>query len=125
MILVDSDVLIDALRGREPARDRLRRELKNHRVATTSISAFELEAGAWTEAELGKVTTLLEAMPVIPFEWRAASAAAAARRALEGAGRTINMADYLIAGIALAHDVPLWTRNRAHFERIPGLVLVD
>ncbi len=34
------------------------------------------------------------------------------------------MADSLIAGIALVHRIPLWTRNRRHFERVPGLDLV-
>jgi predicted nucleic acid-binding protein len=35
------------------------------------------------------------------------------------------MADSLIAGIALANDLPLLTRNRSHFERVPDLKLVD
>jgi tRNA(fMet)-specific endonuclease VapC len=35
------------------------------------------------------------------------------------------MADCLIAGIALAEDEALLTRNRRHFERVPGLRLVD
>ncbi len=33
------------------------------------------------------------------------------------------MADYLIAGICLSRNAMLLTRNRAHFERIPGLHL--
>jgi predicted nucleic acid-binding protein len=125
MILVDSDILIDALRGREPVLDRLRTELQSFRVATSSISAFELEAGVRSETEQTKVTTLLDALPVVPFDWRAAKAAAKARRDLEETGRSINMADYLIAGLALVHGMPLWTRNRAHFERIPGIVFFE
>jgi len=35
----------------------------------------------------------------------------------------IGFPDILIAGICLAHDLPLLTRNQAHFERIPDLVL--
>lgn len=76
MILADSDVLIDALRGREP------NEAASRAVAT-------------------------------------------ARRELEGRGETIGMSDYLIAGVCLARPLPLLTRNRAHFDRIPGLILVD
>jgi predicted nucleic acid-binding protein len=34
------------------------------------------------------------------------------------------MGDSLIAGIALAHNLPLFTRNRAHFERVEKLELV-
>lgn len=33
------------------------------------------------------------------------------------------MADSLIAGIVLAHDGILLTRNRKHFERVPALHL--
>jgi len=35
------------------------------------------------------------------------------------------MADSLIAGIALANQLPLFTRNRKHFEKVPGLKLVN
>ena len=43
------------------------------------------------------------------------------RRELEGRGTTIAMSDYLIAGICRARSLPLLTRNRSHFERVPGL----
>jgi predicted nucleic acid-binding protein len=33
------------------------------------------------------------------------------------------MADYMIAGICLAHSAVLLTRNRKHFERVAGLTL--
>jgi len=35
------------------------------------------------------------------------------------------MADYLMAGICLAWEAVLLTRNRAQFERIPGLTLAE
>jgi predicted nucleic acid-binding protein len=35
----------------------------------------------------------------------------------------IGMADSLIAGIVVAHHGVLLTRNRRHFERVPGLSL--
>jgi predicted nucleic acid-binding protein len=35
------------------------------------------------------------------------------------------MADSLIAGIAVAHDAALFTRNGKHFARVPDLQLVD
>ena len=35
------------------------------------------------------------------------------------------MADSLIAGIALARNLPLFTRNRKHFERVPNLKLIE
>ena len=50
--------------------------------------------------------------------------AAGVRRQLEQTGQPIGMADRLIAGIALAQDATLYTRNRKHFERLPGLRLL-
>jgi predicted nucleic acid-binding protein len=34
------------------------------------------------------------------------------------------MADSLIAGVALANNLPLFTRNRKHFQQIGGLILI-
>lgn len=123
MIVADSDVLIDSLRGREPALSRISLELKTGQLATTAVNAFELLAGARSQRETEKVDTLLGAMTIIVMDRRAAQRAAAVRRDLEARGQKIGMADYLIAGICLEHDAILLTRNRAHFERVPGLCL--
>jgi tRNA(fMet)-specific endonuclease VapC len=123
MIVADSDVLIDYLRGREPSFGRIQLELGTGRLATTSVNAFELLSGAGTERELEKVQRLLAAMVILPVDSGAAREAAAARRELERAGRGIGMADYLIAGVCLAHRGILITRNVDHFGRVPGLSL--
>ena len=54
----------------------------------------------------------------------AAECAATVRQQLEREGRAIGMGDSLIAGIALATGLPLFTRNRKHFERVSGLQLL-
>ena len=51
MIVADSDVLIDALRGHEPFRQRVTQEITARSLATTVISAFELLSGARTARE--------------------------------------------------------------------------
>lgn len=121
MMIADSDVLIDFLRGRDPGLGRIRIELRAGGLATTSVSAFELASGARTSKEQGKVQILLDALTILPVDARAADLAADVRRALEAAGQGIGMADYLIAGVCLAHEGTLLTRNRGHFERVPGL----
>lgn len=123
MIVADSDVLIDALRGREPARRRIELELSTGALATTSISAFELRSGALSSHALDKVETLLAPLTVFAFDHDAAERAAEIRRDLEQAGTPIGMADYLIAGVCLARSAVLLTRNRSHFERVGGLML--
>jgi predicted nucleic acid-binding protein len=44
---------------------------------------------------------------------------------MERNGTSIGMGDSLIAGIVLCHRGILLTRNRRHFEIVPGLNLAD
>jgi predicted nucleic acid-binding protein len=123
VIVADTDVLIDALRGREPARGRIAAGIEGGALATTAITLFELLSGAREEAEREAVKRFLGALTVLPFDAAAGDAASSARRALEATGQSIGMADFQIAGICLSRSTPLLTRNRSHFERVPDLVL--
>jgi predicted nucleic acid-binding protein len=123
MIVADSDVLIDALRGYGPARDRIDLELGTGQLATTVISAFELLSGGRSASQLSKVEKLLAPLIILPLDREAARRAAEVRRNLEAKGEGLAMADYLIAGICLSRRSVLLTRNRDHFERIPELRL--
>ena len=123
MIVADTDVLIDALRGRGPSADRIALELGTGSLATTAINAFELRSGARSEEAREAIEALIAAMIILPFDQRSAERAAAVRRELEATGAGIGMADYMIAGICLVQSAILLTRNRRHFDRVPGLVL--
>ena len=123
MIVADSDVLIDALRGREPAATRVLAGLSDRSLATTALSAFELLSGARTEDEEATIEALLGALQILPFDLAAGRAAARCRRRLETEGQSIGMGDYLIAGLCISRGATLLSRNRKHFERVPGLLL--
>ena len=123
MTVADTDVLIDYLAGTGPAAERIALELRTGSLVTTSVTRFELLAGAKTERQRGAVTDLLAALTTLPLDEQAADRAAEVRRDLEASGTTIGMADSLIAGIVLARDGLLITRNRRHFERVQGLRL--
>ncbi len=123
MIVADSDVLIDALRGREPVASRIASGISDGNLTTTAISVFELLSGARTDSERSKVTRLLGGLTILPCDEKAGIVAAEIRRRLEAQGATIGMADYLIAGVCLSRSATLLTRNLDHFERIPDLAL--
>jgi predicted nucleic acid-binding protein len=123
MIIVDSDVLIDALNGRSPATERIALELRSGSLATTAVSAFEVLCGARAARRVRDAETLLDALTIVPLDVAAARAAAAIRRELEASGTPIGMADYLIAGVCRTRSAILLTRNRAHFERVDGVRL--
>lgn len=123
MIVADTDVLIDFLKGAGAMADRIELELKQG-LCTTVISAFELWNGAVgsSRREMA-VDTLLDALTIIPCKPSAAKEAAKIRHALQKEGRTIGMADSLIAGICVSQRSVLLTRNKQHFRDIPGLYL--
>ncbi len=125
MILADTDVLIDYLAGAQPVRDRIAAYVDTEQLQTTAVNCFELLSGAGPGKRGHAVRRLVEALVVLSLDRAAAERAAEVRRKLERAGRPIGMGDSLIAGIALAHNLPLLTRNRSHFDRVEGLKLVD
>ena len=123
MMVADSDLLIDFLRGKDPGAARIRLEIATGRLATTAINAFEILSGARSDDERRKVATLLDALTILPVDEYGAGHAAEARQHLERNGVGIGMADYLIAGVCIHHGAILLTRNVAHFERVPKLTL--
>jgi tRNA(fMet)-specific endonuclease VapC len=123
MIVADSDVLIDFLRGRGEGARRVAIELETRSFGTTAITAFEIRSGARTARQKRAVDLLLEAMTVLPFGPEEARIAAEIRQQVESQGQPIGMADYMIAAACIATDGVLLTRNRKHFERIKDLKL--
>ena len=122
MTIVDTDVLIDFLNGHAPAG--VEGELARGGLSTTAITAYELRRGARSEKALRSVELLLaQISEVVPFDDAAASEAAALYRELSRSGQVIGKADLYIAGICLAADAKLLTRNEREYARVPRLEL--
>jgi tRNA(fMet)-specific endonuclease VapC len=68
---------------------------------------------------------LLRGVRILSVNRQVAARFAELRGELRKQGQRIPDADLLIASTALRHDLVLVTRNRKHFERIPGLTLYD
>ncbi len=83
MIIADSDVLIDALRGREPFANRIAEAIRANTLATTAISVFELLSGAKSDHEMDKVVRLLAPLEIFTVDAEASTAAAETRRSLD------------------------------------------
>ncbi|MGO9649299.1 MAG: type II toxin-antitoxin system VapC family toxin [Terriglobales bacterium] len=124
MILADTDVLIDYLAGTHPVAERVKSYVESDSLQTTAVSCFELLSGAGENRRGDDVRRLIAAIPVLALDREAATQAAIVRQQLSRNGFSIGMGDSLIAGIALANDLPLLTRNRKHFEHIEGLSLI-
>lgn len=123
MIIADTDVLIDFLRGRGGGAKRVALELETRSFGTTAITAFELRSGARTAKQKAAIDGLLDAMTLLSFGPEEAQVAAEIRQQLERQGQAIGMADYMIGAVCVVNGGVLLTRNRKHFERVEGLKL--
>lgn len=107
-ILVDSDVLVDHLRGHR------RLIAGSDELHVSAITRAELFSGRGTEER--RVRRLLGAMTDLPVDAAIAERAGRLRR---GAQR--RLPDALIAATAIEHRLTLVTRNVRDFEGIRGL----
>lgn len=135
MILLDTDVLSAMMRAEgEPTVERWLDAQAIESVWTTTITVFEvhfgltlLPSGRRRDAlERAFTRALDEALGrrVVPFDRPAAEAAGTIASLRRREGRTIEIRDVQIAGIAASRKATLATRNLRHFEG-PGVALVD
>jgi len=122
--VLDSDVLIDYLRGAGPGRDLLRRLRETLAFRITAVTAFELSLGRGYAREPAPANALLAA-PCLVLSREAAVRAGGLLRELRTAGAGIDVRDAMQAGICLEAGAPLVTRNVRHFARVPGLHVTE
>lgn len=95
----------------------------------TAITVGELVYGARksdrAEQNLAQVDLLLAGVAVLPLDEAAARRWGTLKDALRRDGMLLAEPDLQIAAIALYHGLPLATHNQRHFQRIPGLALLD
>lgn len=124
LVVVDTDVVIDFLRGRGPGARLTRQFLVERRLRLTSVTGFELRVGADFLARRDQILRLFRSR-TLALDLASALRAGEIAASLQKAGSAIGLADCLQAGVCLRHGLPLATRNRKHFDRVEGLELVD
>ncbi|OBK24574.1 hypothetical protein A5634_02790 [Mycobacterium asiaticum] len=124
LVVVDTDLIIDFLRGKGSGTTLVRALLINHQLRITAITAFELRVGADFLARRDDILRLVRSR-TFPLDPSSALRAGEVAATLRAAGQDIGLADCLQAGVCLNFDLPLATRNRKHFERVEGLRLHD
>lgn len=124
LVVADTDVLIDFLRGRGAGTRLLHELLADHRLRLTAVTGVELRVGTDFLPRRDAILRLFRSRTVA-LDLASALRAGEVASALRERGAGIGSADCLQAGICLRHGLPLATRNRSHFERVDGLHLVD
>ena len=119
MILVDSDVLIEHLRGKAAARDWLVGARQASGPLAISVVSLTEIAGGMRPPERRDVIRLLGSMQRFEVTeqvaWRAATLMQEYRRSHSGIG----LGDYLIAATALSEGLELATLNIGHYPMFP------
>jgi predicted nucleic acid-binding protein len=115
---IDTDILIDYLRGRNDARRFLFDFVSPGDAFVSIVSVVELYAGKETK-DVGKknaVEDFLSTFQIIPLALEVAKKAGALRRDYQKP-----FADAIVAASAMAYGLQIVTRNTKHFESITGL----
>ena len=111
MTFIDTSVIIDFLAGNEKIVALVKELAEKEEIKTTTITEYELLKHR-TELERQVAENFLSAIIVCPFDRASAGKAALLFEKLSKAGKMINENDLLIAGISLANDEVLLTRDR-------------
>jgi tRNA(fMet)-specific endonuclease VapC len=124
--LLDTDILLDIMKGRDPELVRRAGEyLKDYPSFTISIiTRYEVLRGLKVRAAVQQLLMFEEwcqSNMVLGLTDDIIVRASEIYGDLHRVGRLISDADILIAATALAHGLELITANGEHFQRIAGL----
>ena len=129
MVLLDTNVLSEVLR-KQPSMAVMKalHALRPEQRFASEITRYELRAGAALLDNAGRLwqrtqQQVLTLVQWLPFDARAAMAAADIGASLRRLGHPVEETDLFIAATALVHGFSVSTRNVRHFERVPGLMV--
>jgi len=111
-VLLDTDVLINFLRGREKARDYLASVIDDVDVCCSAVAVAEIHAGM-KEHERTKTTELLDSLTIVDVTRDIAEKAGAYKRTLRS--QDLELDDCLIAATAFIKHAMLATGNVKHY----------
>lgn len=129
MVLLDTDICIFLIRGKNPELLQRLAEYDNDTVAISTITLAELEFGVANSVHPDRNRTALylfaSAFVQMPFTTVDAYHYGLIRAYLSKKGSVIGPYDMQIAAQALNRGITLVTHNTREFERVPGLEVVD
>ncbi len=120
MKLLDTDVLIEHLRGDDAARAIVTESVVRREAACSVLTRFELLAGMRSE-ERHAVRALLDVLVTMEVTEAISTIAGEWARLYRRSHSSISAIDYLIAATAEVEGAELLTRNVKHFPMFPDL----
>jgi len=128
-VLLDTNVLSEVLH-RQPSLAVMKalHALRPEQRYVSEVTRYELRVGAALRDGAGQLwqrtqQQVLSLVQRLPFDARAAMAAADIGAALRRRGEPVEETDLFIAATAVVHGFSVSTRNVRHFERVPRLMV--
>ena len=122
ILLLDTTVLIDVLRARHSRRALLAELVESgHTLATAAINIGEVYADM-KPGEAARTETFLSSLDCYPMTRAIARQAGILKNLWAQKGRTLTLADMMVAATVLEHGLTLMTDNRKDFP-LPELHL--
>lgn len=119
-LLIDTDVLVDYLRGRNEAVNYI--DNLSASLFLSVITVAELYAGVRDRKERAQLDSFIGAFGVIPLDYTIAVTGGLYRRDY-GKSHGTGLADALIAATAMTRQLILVTLNKKHFPMVKTLVV--
>lgn len=121
LIVVDTSVLVDHLRNRREASERLDKAAEvGIALCASVVTKVELLWGM-RAPEKRSVRSLIDALTWLPVTDEIAERAGRLARRYRASHSNVDLADYVIGATALASGADLWTRNVKHFPMFEDL----
>ncbi|HMW23564.1 MAG TPA: type II toxin-antitoxin system VapC family toxin [Burkholderiaceae bacterium] len=124
LYLLDTNILIAALKGHPAVRARLESTpLDSLRLSTVVLGELEFgaEKSAYAERNRNRLAELTRRLPLLGLDAETAACYGRIRSHLERLGTPIGANDLWIAAQAQRHGATVVTDNLREFERVPGL----
>ena len=117
-MLVDTDILIDYLRGNKKAETFVESNLDA--IVISSITVGELYQGVKEGEERSALDGMISALTTLPVSEDIAKEGGLMRREYRNS-HSIGLADCLIAATAKHHDLPLQSLNLKHYPMLENI----
>lgn len=125
MFFVDSDILINHIRHQAKAPTIFDRAKAAYGTpAGSEILIFELEVGARRAGRQFEFRTIFPYIQTYPMEQDILIETAKLHVDLLSKNQAIGFPDVVIAATSIFHNIPLFTLNTKHFQRLSGLTLL-
>lgn len=124
MYLVDTNIVIDALKGKRGRLEFLQRLSRSEVLAFCGVVVAELFAGFNSQAEIAEARLiLLDAIVYVEASQRAAELAGSLQHQYKKKGISLSLQDVTVAAVAITSGHTLVTDNMKHFP-MPELTVL-